>query len=89
MCSSDLLAALLLTAGCAPAAAHRIGHAPAVGLVLAFLLGTGFLLARRFLASPSGPRSRWLNHFSGIWTLVLYLSLGIVPLLWKTRGGAP
>ena len=83
------LAALLITAACAVAAAVRIGCPRAEAWTLALLLGVALVLVCRFLAKPGTDRARLLNQFSGLWTLVLYLSLGIIPLLWKLKEGWP
>jgi len=83
------LAAMVITAGCALAAADRIGWLGIEAVVLGLLLVLAVVLGRRFLAGPDQARSSWLNHFSAVWTLVLYLSLGAVPLWWKLREGRP
>jgi len=81
------LAALSVTAVCAVAAAAQIGCLPAEVSTLALLLGVALVLVWQFLAKPVTHRARLLEHFSGVWTLVLYLSLGIIPLLWKIKEG--
>jgi 4-hydroxybenzoate polyprenyltransferase len=81
------VAALLMTAACALAASIRIRFLPGEVVALGVLLAVAFVLAWRFLAKPTTVRSRFLNHFSGVWTLVLYLSLGLIPLLWKLKEG--
>ncbi len=83
------LTALLVTAACAVAAAAKIGTMETEATTLGVLLGLALILAWQFLAKPVTSRSRLLNHFSGIWTLILYLSLGIIPLLWKLTEGRP
>jgi len=83
------LTALLVTAVCAVTASVKIGCLRAEASTLALLLGAALILAWRFLAKPGTGRAQLLNHFSGVWTLVLYLSLGIIPLLWKLREGWP
>ena len=54
-------------------------------MLLALLLVGAAALAARFLARPIKNRARALEHFSGVWTLSVYLCLGLVPLLWKLR----
>jgi 4-hydroxybenzoate polyprenyltransferase len=83
------LAALLTTAAFALAASTKIGFLPAEATALALLMGIAIVLAFRFLAKPNTAHSQFLNHFTGIWTLVLYLSLGLIPLLWKLNQGHP
>jgi len=77
------LAALAVTAGCAVLAAGRIGFVGPVSVVLAVLLIAAASLARRFLAQPVTPRTKSIEHFTGLWTISLYLMLGIVPLVSK------
>ena len=77
------LAALVLTALCAWQAARRIGLAVPVMTLLAFLLIAASVIGWRFVQLPVTKRARLFEPFSGIWTLLMYLSLGAVPLLWK------
>jgi 4-hydroxybenzoate polyprenyltransferase len=75
------LAAQGATLGCALVAASRIGFAGPVGIVLGLLwLGAG-VLGLAFLRSVQGGLARLIEHYSGAWTLGLYLMLGVVPLL--------
>jgi 4-hydroxybenzoate polyprenyltransferase len=83
------LGTLTLTAGCAIQAADRVDFLrPAAG-TLTILLFAALALARAFLAHPTNPNSRRLDHFSGLWTISLYLLLGIVPLALKKLGAVP
>lgn len=54
-------------------------------LAIALSLGTGALgilaLALRFATSPTPARSKAIEVASGLWTLLLYLSLGLLPHL--------
>lgn len=74
-------AALSVTAVSAVAAATQIGSAGMMGGIMAVLLVAAAWLGRRFINRPSQRTARQLDQFSGIWTLITYLSLGIVPLL--------
>jgi 4-hydroxybenzoate polyprenyltransferase len=75
------LAAQAATFACALAAARPIGAAGLVGGVL----GAGWLgalaLGASFVRSGRGRLAKRLELASGAWTLALYLSLGVVPLL--------
>jgi 4-hydroxybenzoate polyprenyltransferase len=75
------LTAQAATLACALAAARPIG---AAGLVAA-VLGAGWLgalaLGASFVRSGRGRLAKRLELASGAWTLALYLSLGVVPLL--------
>jgi 4-hydroxybenzoate polyprenyltransferase len=77
------LGALLTTAICAVLAAAQIAFLIPVAAVLATLLLTAGLLAWRFLSAPTTKRSKWIENLSGVWTILLYLSVGAVPLLWR------
>lgn len=77
------LAALILTALCAWQAARQIGLAAPVITLLAILLIAGSLIGWRFVQVPITKRACLFETFSGIWTLLMYLSLGAVPLLWR------
>lgn len=81
------LGALLATALFAVLAAQRIAFALPVFSLLTVLFLAAFIFAARFLRLPCGPRARWFEAMSGVWTLGLYLSLGVIPML--TKGGLP
>ncbi len=83
------LGAMAIAAGCALAAAARIDWLRIEAVTLGLLLVLAVVLGRLFLARPETARAARLNHFSALWTLVLYLSLGAVPLWWKLREGRP
>jgi len=83
------LAAMLLTALCAWRGALLIGFATPVVVLLLLLLSVAALLAVTFNAAPLPGRGRRIELVSGIWTLVMYLSLGAVPLAFRyLQGGA-
>jgi 4-hydroxybenzoate polyprenyltransferase len=78
--------ALAVTAACAFMAAVRIRFAmPAAVLLGLLLLGTG-LAAVTFLRQPETRSAKRLENLSGLWTLLMYLSLGVVPLGWRLVG---
>jgi len=59
-------------------------HAP---LAVGTALGAGFLfmvwIGARFLSAIQPRRSAWIEKASGLWTLLLYLSLGLLPGLFR------
>lgn len=80
------LTMLALTLACATLAARRIGFAGVVAGTLAALLVAAVMAAVRFWRAPEPGRGKLFEVISGLWTLALYLSLGLVPLLvrqWK------
>ncbi|MBW4496110.1 MAG: UbiA family prenyltransferase [Oscillatoria princeps RMCB-10] len=75
------LLALGLTATAAFFAARQINFAPAVTGLIAILLSAGVALAWFFLQHPTTKWANLIETISGLWTLLLYLQLGILPLL--------
>ena len=67
-------------------AAERIGFGRPVLSLLGLLLAAATSLALYFLCDPKARRGRWFEAMSGIWSLLLYLSLGAVPLLLHVFG---
>ncbi len=70
---------VLATASCALMAARAIGFFVPVAAVLGTAAFAAVFLALRFRddASTGGKR---FEHFSGLWTLALYLMLGLIPM---------
>jgi 4-hydroxybenzoate polyprenyltransferase len=85
------LGSLLTTAACAFVAAWQIDFAVPVGVLLAVLLLAAGLVAGRFLHQPEAGRAKRIETASGLWTILMYLSLGAIPLLLRAwlagRGG--
>ena len=71
--------AMALTLAFAALVTMRIGSGAIILSILAAALGgavtLGLLLQRR----PEPGRGKWIEMYSGLWTLALYLSLGLVP----------
>jgi 4-hydroxybenzoate polyprenyltransferase len=77
------LVMLTLTMTCALLAARKIDFVlPVVGVLGALLLGAVWGV-RRFVANPLAGSGKRFELLSGLWTLALYLSLGLFPLLWR------
>jgi 4-hydroxybenzoate polyprenyltransferase len=79
------LGALGLTSVCAVLAAREVRFSAPVSLLLASLLCAGSAIAIRFLRRPTTERARLFEMMSGVWTLLVYLSLGPAPLFLRTR----
>jgi 4-hydroxybenzoate polyprenyltransferase len=73
------LAAMAATLGCAAMAAARIGFVPPVLTALGIVLAITLIILPRYLHGHL-PGKR-IESLTGLWTLTLYLFLGIVPLL--------
>ncbi len=84
------LASLLTTAVCAFAAAWQIDFLLPVSALLVVLLLAAAICAASFLLRPEAKRAKRIETLSGLWTILMYLSLGGVPLLaraWFGGGG--
>ncbi len=75
------LASLFTTAGFAFAAARQIDFLLPVSVLLALLLLSAGICAASFLVRPEAKRAKRIETLSGLWTILMYLSLGGVPLL--------
>jgi 4-hydroxybenzoate polyprenyltransferase len=72
-------ACLLLTAIMAGIVAWQLNALlPLAGI---FAAGTvaGMLLCAWFIRNPHPRRGKWIERYAGIWTLLLYLTLGLLP----------
>jgi hypothetical protein len=78
---------LLVTATCALLAAAAIRFIAPVAAVLAALLLVAGTVALRYLRRPVTARANAVELTAGIWTLLMYLSLGAVPLLVRLAWG--
>lgn len=74
---------LLVTALAACAAAARIGFTVPAAVILASALLAAGLAARAFLRAPDTRAAKRIETFSGLWTMILYLTLGALSLLLK------
>jgi hypothetical protein len=74
------VAALIATFGCAYVAADRIGFAAQASVVLGVMLVGAVGLGVAFASNARHRLAKSIEVFSGVWTLALYLTLGIVPL---------
>jgi 4-hydroxybenzoate polyprenyltransferase len=70
-----------VTAAAAIAAARLIDFVIPVAILLGGCLLAAGALSRAYARRPVHRLARWLEPLSGLWTLVLYLLLGVVPLL--------
>jgi len=77
------LGALFFTAISAWLAAHEIGFARPVGWLLVALLVVAIVIGGRFLRQPLTNRAKLIETMSGVWTILMYLSVGAIPLLVK------
>lgn len=78
------LATLALTAGTAWLAARHVGAGWITVLLLAGFAGAAALPALRFLRAPAAGSAKQIETASGVWTIAMYLLLGLGP--WLARG---
>ncbi len=72
-----LFTTLLLAMG----AAHYAGFSRYVWVFLTVLCLVLMLPAMLFIIRPTKARSKWIEHASGIWTAMMYLTLGAAPMV--------
>ncbi len=72
--------ALSLTLGCAWMATIRIGFEKTTVLILGLVFLAAVALGNLFLRRPEGAWMKKFETLSGLWTLLLYLLLGAIPL---------
>jgi 4-hydroxybenzoate polyprenyltransferase len=75
------LFAMALTGVLALIAVNKIGFLVPVATVLGSLFTGSVFIALRFLRTPRNGKA--FEILSGIWTLCLYLFLGVIPLGWR------
>jgi len=76
------LAAIALTAGFALMAAARIRFVLFAAAFLGILEMVAVLVAILYVKSPTTARAKRVEMMSGVWTLMMYLNLGLIPLAW-------
>ncbi|HSI84803.1 MAG: UbiA family prenyltransferase [Candidatus Methylacidiphilales bacterium] len=82
------LIVIVLTAVSAVIAAHWINfYIPMYGVLATFIV-IAILLAVNFLRNPIPGSGKRFELFSGLWTLALYLTLGIIPLVYYATRSA-
>lgn len=75
------LGALALTALCASQAAVEIDFLAPAGLLMMIAFIATVVVALRFLQNPLTQRAKLIETTSGLWTILMYLSVGAIPLL--------
>lgn len=74
------IAALALAAGSAAMAGRAVGVGTTVAALGVVTVVVAAILGRRFLARPLAGSGKTFELMAGVWTLVMYLSVGILPL---------
>jgi 4-hydroxybenzoate polyprenyltransferase len=83
-----LLAALVLAAACATLAGRAVGVQAEVTAAGTVAVGALVAYGLRFLRDPQPGGGKVFEVLSGVWTLAMYLSVGVLPLVlrwWLAR----
>lgn len=83
MAVSVWLGMMLATAVCAFLAARRIGFTVPVLATLGIVFFSALVAGANFLHSSQPGSGKRFELLAGIWTLLLYLTLGVIPLAWR------
>jgi 4-hydroxybenzoate polyprenyltransferase len=78
------LAAMSATGFCARQAAKIVTFDSTVLVLLALLLSIAAVTATQFLRNCAAGSGKRIETMSGIWSLLMYLSIGLLPLAWRT-----
>jgi 4-hydroxybenzoate polyprenyltransferase len=81
------LTMMIVAWGLACVASAKIRFAVPVAAILACAVAAAALLSAQFLRSENSGAGKRLETMAGVWSLVLYLSLGVLPLAlryWET-----
>jgi 4-hydroxybenzoate polyprenyltransferase len=82
------LAMMACTAGFAYVAARGIGFARPILILLVTLLFAAVAIGVYFLQGAVTKRGKWVEAMSGVWSLLMYLSLGFIPMALRQWGVA-
>jgi 4-hydroxybenzoate polyprenyltransferase len=73
------LGVMLTTTGCAVAAATHVGATAMVATTLGIILMVSLACGVRFMQSPLTGHGKRIEVLAGVWTLALYLTVGVIP----------
>ena len=80
------LAAVLATAALGVGAAAQIHFFVPGTLLLVMLAGGAALVTAHFVSQPTTKSARGIELMSGVWTLGMYLTLGVIPMAARAHG---
>ncbi|MBV9759376.1 MAG: UbiA family prenyltransferase [Acidobacteriaceae bacterium] len=81
--SAAWFGAMVLTGACAWQAARIVHFGGALLGLVSLLLASAAIVLIRFLGNPEGGAGKRVETMSGIWSILLYLSIGLAPLGWE------
>lgn len=73
------LGVTFLAGGCAVLAAWAIGWLWPMALIAAVMFVSAALVAMRYVQRTEAGRAKWVERMSGLWLLVIYAGVGILP----------
>jgi 4-hydroxybenzoate polyprenyltransferase len=79
------LAVMAVALASAVLAAREVGSSGAVGIALGTIWLGATVAGSAFVARPIPRRAKWIEPLAGVWTLAMYVSVGIVPVLLRAR----
>ncbi len=68
-------------------AARGIHFEHAIAVLLLILIAIAAAIGRVFLQQTRTQQGKWIENMAGVWSLLMYLSLGTIPLLWRYYAG--
>jgi 4-hydroxybenzoate polyprenyltransferase len=77
---------MALTFASALSAASMIHFLWQAALILGLMFAGAITFGLRYLLDPVTRKAKTIETYAGLWSLSLYLSLGIIPLLVRTAG---
>lgn len=75
------VAVMAVALGSAVLAAREVGSGAMVGVVLGLVWSASVIVGGAFVARPTRARARLVEPLAGVWTLAMYVAVGIVPVL--------
>jgi 4-hydroxybenzoate polyprenyltransferase len=81
------LAAMAVTAVLAAGAAYRIHFLQPIAILAGALIVAALACARSFRGSPVTGRGKLIENMAGIWSLLLYTGVGVIPMIYRAWGG--
>ena len=81
------LTAMSITALLALVAARGIGFLTPVALLIGVLLAMALVCTWQFFRTPVKGRGKLIENAAGVWSLLLYTGIGLVPMAYRALGG--
>ena len=79
------VATMAVALGSAVLAAREIGSGTVVLWALGAVWAAALLAGVLFTSKPTRARARWIEPLAGVWTLAMYVTVGVLPVLLRAR----